>query len=184
MSGDRNLTVRLTVGTTVTLSQIPNVGNLHRNSETRTAHGILAGGTVLRSAKQRSSLLQEGAWWSWQTAIEKQLAEGDPLENWYFALSELVSELCSGAWQPVAVGSVPATELLCPLWYAEGMKSKYLLILEGETGKGFSAWLPDLPGIYAAGDSQRQVEVLAKVAADDEVAERDTLPAPPLRTSR
>ena len=64
------------------------------------------------------------------------------------------------------------------------MKSKYLLILEGETGKGFSAWLPDLPGVYAAGDSQRQVEVLAKEAADDEVAERDTLPAPPLRTSR
>lgn len=44
--------------------------------------------------------------------------------------------------------------------------------------------MPDLPGVYAAGDSQRQVEVLAKEAADDEVAERDTLPAPPLRTSR
>jgi len=56
--------------------------------------------------------------------------------------------------------------------------------LEGDTGKGFSAWLPDLPGVYAAGDSQRQVEVVAKEAADDEVSERDTLPIPPLRTSR
>ena len=64
------------------------------------------------------------------------------------------------------------------------MKCKYLLILEGETGKGFSAWLPDLPGVYAAGDSQRQVKVLTKEAADDEVAERDTMPTPPHRTSR
>ena len=64
------------------------------------------------------------------------------------------------------------------------MKCKYLLILEGETGKGYSAWFPDLPGVYAAGDSTRQVELLAKEAADDELAERHTL-APPLhRTSR
>ena len=36
----RQLTVWLTVGTTVTLSQIPNAGNLRRNAETLS--GILA----------------------------------------------------------------------------------------------------------------------------------------------
>ncbi len=97
----------------------------------------------------------------------------------------LVSELCSDALQLLfAAGSRPAIKFLCPPWYVAGMKCKYLLILEGETGKGFSAWLPDLPGVYAAGDSQRQVKVLAKEAADDKVAERDTLPTPPHRTSR
>ena len=64
-------------------------------------------------------------------------------------------------------------------WYFAGIECNYLLILEGERGKGFSAWLPDLPGVYAAGDSHRQVEVLAQEAAEDEVAERDNLPTPP-----
>jgi len=64
------------------------------------------------------------------------------------------------------------------------MKSNYLLIVEGDTGKGFSAWFPDLPGVYAAGDSKRQVEVLAKEAAEDELDECSTLPPPQLRSSR
>lgn len=64
------------------------------------------------------------------------------------------------------------------------MRCKYLLISEGETGKGFCAWLPDLPGVYAAGDLKRQVELLAKEVADDKVAERHTLPTPPHRTRR
>lgn len=64
------------------------------------------------------------------------------------------------------------------------MKSKYLLILEGETGKGFSAWFPDLPGVYAAGHSQRQVEVLAKEAALDELSECSMASSPRLRTGR
>ena len=38
------------------------------------------------------------------------------------------------------------------------MKITYVLILEGDTGKGFSAWFPDLPGVFACGDSRRQVE--------------------------
>ena len=41
-----------------------------------------------------------------------------------------------------------------------------------------------MPGVYAAGDSKRQFELLAKEAADDEVVERHTLPTPPHRTSR
>ena len=44
--------------------------------------------------------------------------------------------------------------------------------------------MPDLQGVYAAGDSQRQVEVLAQEAAEDAVVERDSLPTPPYRTSR
>ena len=40
-SGDRKPTVWLTVGTTVTLYQIPNAGNLCRISETKISHGIL-----------------------------------------------------------------------------------------------------------------------------------------------
>ena len=86
--------------------------------------------------------------------------------------------------EPFAAGSVPASRFLCPALYEAGMKMKYLLILEGETGKGFSAWLPDLPGVYAAGDSRRQVKALAKEAAADELSERDTVPTPQFRTDR
>ena len=61
------------------------------------------------------------------------------------------------------------------------MECKYLLILEG--GQAKDSVPGCLPGVYAAEDSQRQVEELAKEAADDEVAERDTLPTPSHRTS-
>ena len=64
------------------------------------------------------------------------------------------------------------------------MKSKYLLVVEGETGKGFSAWFPDLPGVFAAGDSKRQVELLARGAANEELSELSTLPAAKFRSSR
>ena len=56
------------------------------------------------------------------------------------------------------------------------------MILEGDVGKGFSAWFPDLPGVFAAGNSQRQVEMLAKEAAEDELQECDTLPTTKFRT--
>ena len=65
-----------------------------------------------------------------------------------------------------------------------GMKITYVLILEGDTGKGFSAWFPDLPGVFACGDSRRQVEALAKEAAEDELQEVDNLPPAKLRSSR
>ena len=58
------------------------------------------------------------------------------------------------------------------------------MILEGDIGKGFSAWFPDLPGVYIAGNSQRQVQVLAKEAAEDELSDCDTLPISPFRTTR
>lgn len=64
------------------------------------------------------------------------------------------------------------------------MTSKYLLVVENDTGTGFSAWFPDLPGVYAVGDSERQVEVLARQAANEELAELSTLPAAKLRSSR
>lgn len=64
------------------------------------------------------------------------------------------------------------------------MKSKYLLVVEGETGKGFSAWFPDLPGVFATGDSQRQLEVLAREAADEGLSELSSLPVTQPRSSR
>ena len=57
------------------------------------------------------------------------------------------------------------------------MKSKSLLIMEDQTGKVSGACFPDLPGTFAAGHSQRQVEVVAREAADQELGELSTLSA-------
>ena len=64
------------------------------------------------------------------------------------------------------------------------MKSKFLLVVEGDTGRGFSAWFPDLAGVFAAGDSKRQVEVLAKEVAEEELSELRSLPAVQHRSIR
>ena len=61
---------------------------------------------------------------------------------------------------------------------------QYLLVVGGETGKGFNAWFPHLLGVFAAGESKRQVLVLAKQAADEELSELSTLSAVKLGSSR
>lgn len=64
------------------------------------------------------------------------------------------------------------------------MKSSYLLILEGDTGKGFSAWFPDLPCVLVCGNSRRQTEMLAKDVAEEELQELDNVPVAECHSSR
>ena len=67
-------------------------------------------------------------------------------------------------------------------------QAQHLLLLEGESGKGFSSWLPHLPGVYPGGDSASQVKRLAQTAAkyqlQDLAAANKPLPPPVKRTLR
>ena len=49
------------------------------------------------------------------------------------------------------------------------MKREYLLVVEGQLGSGYSAFMPDFPGIYLAGDTLRQIKWLTKQAVKDEL---------------
>lgn len=70
------------------------------------------------------------------------------------------------------------------------MKATYLLIVEGGagSGKGFSAWFPDLPGYYPLAATFREVIVVARSGAahwlEDLAAEGSPLPKPVPRSKR
>lgn len=67
------------------------------------------------------------------------------------------------------------------------MKLEYLLVIEGEAGSGYSAYLPDFPGIYCAGGTVRQIKLLTKEAVKDELdcleEENKSPPKPKKRSS-
>lgn len=70
------------------------------------------------------------------------------------------------------------------------MKETYLLIVEGEaeSGKGFSAWFPDLPGYYPLASTFRELIVVATTGAahwlEDLTVEGSPLPKPIARSQR
>ena len=49
------------------------------------------------------------------------------------------------------------------------MKLTYLLVIEGHLGAGYSAFLPDFPGIYLSAGTVRQLKLLIKGAVRDEL---------------
>jgi len=68
------------------------------------------------------------------------------------------------------------------------MKPIYLLVVEGEAGKGFGAYFPDLPGIYPLGSTVKEIKTLARQGAayllEDLAEEGRPLPKPMKRTDR
>ena len=63
---------------------------------------------------------------------------------------------------------------------------KYLIILE-ETGTGFSAYVPDLPGCVAAGETAEETEVIMREAIEFHLegmrADGEQIPAPHSRAA-
>jgi predicted RNase H-like HicB family nuclease len=46
----------------------------------------------------------------------------------------------------------------------------YVVVFEGDDDSGYSAYSPDLPGVVAAGESQRQTEQLMREAMTEHIA--------------
>ena len=70
---------------------------------------------------------------------------------------------------------------------ATGMKREYLLVVEGEPGIGYSAFMPDFPGIYPIGSTVHEIKLLTKEAVKDELEflkeEKKSAPKPKKRNS-
>ncbi len=46
----------------------------------------------------------------------------------------------------------------------------YVVVFEGDDDSGYSAYSPDMPGVVAAGESQRQTEQLKREAMTEHLA--------------